>query len=50
MASLEVLLITSTKVALLQWRFSRLCKSIFVLGVSAGLHDGVYTELGEGGG
>lgn len=25
-------------------------KSIFVLGVSAGLHDGVYTELGGGGG
>lgn len=30
-------------------RFSGLCKSVFVLGVSAGLHDGVYTELGEGG-
>ena len=30
-------------------RFSALCKSVFVLGVSAGLHDGVYTELREGG-
>ena len=47
MASLEFLFNTSTRVYF-SMRFSGLCKSIFVLGVSAGLHDGVYTELGGG--